>query len=108
MKAPHVIEHLNDVFGPRGTGWRSDHSALEAVPTDCGRVKVVTEVALQYRLSDHGCGRLTWPDSWEYSGGPPRATPRRLRGPRGWEGTPPAELTVAGQRSRIASPRQPQ
>ena len=71
IKAAYVIERLNEVFGPCGAGWRYIHSPFEDVPTDDGRLEVVTEVALQYRLPDDsaGCGRVTWADGWRYGTG---------------------------------------
>lgn len=70
IKAAYVIERLNDAFGPCGTGWRYSHSSFDDVATADGRLEVVTEVALQYRSGDDsaGCGRVTWTDTWEYSG----------------------------------------
>ena len=75
IKAAYVIERLNEVFGPCGTGWRYSHSPFDDVPTDNGRLEVVTEVALQYRVPDGGCGRVTWTDTWEYSGDPQWSEP---------------------------------
>jgi hypothetical protein len=46
IKAAYVIERLNGVFGPCGIGWRYVHSPFEDVPSDDGRLEVVTEVAL--------------------------------------------------------------
>jgi hypothetical protein len=68
IKAAYVIERLNDVFGPCGIGWRYVHSPFEDVPSDDGRLEVVTEVAFQYRLADEdaGCGRVTWTNGWQY------------------------------------------
>jgi hypothetical protein len=68
IKAAYVIERLNEVFGPCGTGWRYAHSPFEDVPSDDGRLEVVTEVALQYRPPDEGsgCGRVTWNNGWQY------------------------------------------
>ena len=69
IKAAYVIERLNEVFGPCGTGWRYTHSPFETVGVDEGRLEVVTEVALQYRSSNGpGCGRASWTTGWEYSG----------------------------------------
>ena len=69
IKAAYVIERLNEVLGPCGTGWRYAHSPFETVGTDEGRLEVVTEVAVQYRTSnDSGCGRVSWTDGWEYGG----------------------------------------
>jgi hypothetical protein len=71
IKAAYVIERLNEAFGPCGIGWRYVHSPFEDVPTDNGRLEVVTEVAFQYRLADEeaGCGRVTWADDWQYDTG---------------------------------------
>ena len=68
IKAAYVIERLNDVFGPCGIGWRYVHSPFVDVPSDDGRLEVVTEVAFQYRLPDEqtGCGRVTWASGWQY------------------------------------------
>ena len=67
IKAAYVIERLNDVFGPCGIGWRYSHSPFEDVPTDDGRLEVVTEVAFQYRVTEEaGCGRVIWDNSWQY------------------------------------------
>jgi hypothetical protein len=68
IKAAYVIERLNDVFGPCGIGWRYAHSPFEDVPSDDGRLEVVTEVAFQYRLPNEGagCGRVIWNNSWQY------------------------------------------
>jgi len=71
IKAAYVIERLNEAFGPCGTGWRYVHCPFEDVPTDDGRLEVVTEVAFQYRLPDDGtgCGRVTWAEGWQYGAG---------------------------------------
>jgi hypothetical protein len=68
IKAAYVIERLNDVFGPCGIGWRYVHSPFEDVPSDDGRLEVVTEVAFQYRLpeGEAGCGRVIWNNGWQY------------------------------------------
>ena len=70
IKAAYVIERLNEVLGPCGTGWRYAHSSFEDVPIDNGRLEVITEVALQYRVTDSGGGRVTWTDGWGYAGDP--------------------------------------
>jgi hypothetical protein len=68
IKAAYVIERLNDVFGLCGTGWRYAHSPFEEVHTDTGRVEIVTEVALQYRLpaatDGTGCSPVKWDNGW--------------------------------------------
>jgi hypothetical protein len=68
IRAAYVIERLNEAFGPCGIGWRYTHNPFEDVPTDDGRLEVVTEVALQYRLADEdaGCGRVSWAQGWQY------------------------------------------
>jgi hypothetical protein len=70
IRAAYVIERLNDVFGPCGVGWRYVHSAFEDVPTDDGRLEVVTEVALQYRFAASndcvGCERVVWDGRWAF------------------------------------------
>jgi hypothetical protein len=68
IKAAYVIERLNDVFGPCGIGWRYVHSPFEDVPSEDGRLEVVTEVAFQYRCADEGtgCGRVIWNNGWQY------------------------------------------
>jgi hypothetical protein len=67
IKAAYVIERLNDVFGPCGIGWRYVHSPFEDVPSDDGRLEMVTEVAFQYRVTEEsGCGRVTWTNGWQY------------------------------------------
>jgi hypothetical protein len=68
IKAAYVIERLNDVLGPCGIGWRYVHSSFEDVPSEDGRLEVVTEVAFQYRLPNEetGCGRVIWNSGWQY------------------------------------------
>ena len=64
IKAAFVIERLNAVFGPCGTGWRYVHSPFEEIHTDSGRTEIVTEVALQYRFNATndcvGCDKVVW------------------------------------------------
>lgn len=65
IKAAYVIERLNDVFGPVGWGWRYAHAEFEVIVTADQRTEIVTEVALQYRVSDddqRGCGPAEWRD----------------------------------------------
>ena len=62
IKAAFVIERLNDVFGPCGSGWRYVHSPFEMLETKNGGIEVVTEVAFQYRLTGEqdGCAPIEW------------------------------------------------
>jgi hypothetical protein len=64
IKAAYVIERLNDVFGPCGIGWRYVHGPFEDVPTDDGRLEIVTETAFQYRFAATndcaGCDKIAW------------------------------------------------
>lgn len=65
IKAAYVIERLNDVFGPAGWGWRYTHAEFEVIVTADQRTEIITEVALQYRISDdqqRGCGPVEWYD----------------------------------------------
>lgn len=67
IKAAYVIERLNDVFGPCGVGWRYVHTPFETVVTGDQRAEILTEVALQYRVSDdeqRGCGPVEWHEGW--------------------------------------------
>jgi hypothetical protein len=42
------------------------HSPFEDVPSDDGRLEVVTEVAFQYRVTEEPrCGRIIWNNSWQ-------------------------------------------
>lgn len=64
IKAAYVIERLNEVFGPCGIGWRYVHSPFQELETGNGRVKIVTEVAFQYRFQATndcaGCDPVGW------------------------------------------------
>ena len=67
IKAAYVIERLNDVFGPCGSGWRYVHAPFENLVMADQRTEILTEVALQYRVSDdeqRGCSPVEWRDSW--------------------------------------------
>ena len=67
IKAAYVIERLNDVFGICGVGWRCVHAPFESIITADERTEILTEVALQYRLSideQRGCPPLEWRDGW--------------------------------------------
>ena len=55
IKAAFVIERLNEVFGLCGEGWRYAHSSITAIGEE-----LMTEVCLQYRVSDGGCGAYRW------------------------------------------------
>lgn len=55
IKAAFVFERLNSVFGLYGTGWRFASSPPEMVGQE-----VSTEVALQYRVAEHGIGAVEW------------------------------------------------
>ena len=74
IKAAFVIERLNDVFGPCGTGWRYVHSPFEEFAN--GRVEIVTEVAFQYRFPATndcaGCDQVVWDaqaNAWAFRNG---------------------------------------
>lgn len=65
IKAAYIFERLNDVFGPVGYGWRYVHSPFETLVTVGEKTEIMTEVALQYRVSDKeqaGCGPIEWHD----------------------------------------------
>jgi len=67
IKAAYVIERLNDVFGPCGVGWRYVHAPFENVVMADQRTEILTEVALQYRVSEdeqRGCSPVEWRDQW--------------------------------------------
>ena len=67
IKAAYVIERLNDVFGLCGVGWRYVHAPFEDLIMADRRTEVLTEVALQYRVSDdeqRGCSPVEWRDGW--------------------------------------------
>jgi hypothetical protein len=64
IKAAYIIERLNQVFSPCGTGWCHAHSPFEELHTDNGRVETVTEVTFQYRFPANndcaGCDQVVW------------------------------------------------
>jgi hypothetical protein len=67
IKAAFIIERLNDVFGTCGTGWRYVHAPFETLVMADERTEILTEVALQYRVStdeQRGCPPLEWRDGW--------------------------------------------
>lgn len=67
IKAAFIIERLNDVFGPCGTGWRYVHAPFENLVMADQRTEILTEVALQYRVAEdeqRGCGPVEWRDGW--------------------------------------------
>jgi hypothetical protein len=67
IKAAYIIERLNDVFGPCGVGWRYIHAPFETLVLADQRTEILTEVALQYRISEsdqQGCGPVEWRDGW--------------------------------------------
>jgi len=67
IKAAYVIERLNDVFGPCGVGWRYVHAPFENLVMADQRTEILTEVALQYRISENdqrGCDPVEWRDGW--------------------------------------------
>ncbi|MGD2177879.1 MAG: hypothetical protein PVG71_08660, partial [Anaerolineae bacterium] len=70
IKAAYVIERLNEAFGPCGIGWRYVHSPFEDVPSEDGRLEIVTEVAFQYHFDATndcaGCDRVVWDDGWTF------------------------------------------
>ena len=99
IKAAFVIERLNEIFGPCGTGWRYVHSPFE-VFTNNGKTEIVTEVAFQYRFHATndcvGCDQVC-------------RTPRPTLGPsvtvaRTTTGASPSSPVVASRQSRSASP----
>jgi hypothetical protein len=49
IKAAFVVERLNEVFGPCGTGWRYAHSPFEWLEGE-----VITEVAKQFQVPEGG------------------------------------------------------
>ncbi len=55
IKAAFVVERLNEVFGPCGCGWRYVHSPFEWLEGE-----VITEVALQFKVTDGGCDPVVW------------------------------------------------
>ncbi|HSN76259.1 MAG TPA: hypothetical protein VL334_14380 [Anaerolineae bacterium] len=55
IKAAFVVERLNEVFGPCGCGWRYVHAPFEMLEGE-----VLTEVALQFRVSEGGCDPVVW------------------------------------------------
>jgi len=67
IKAAYVIERLNDVFGTCGVGWRYVHAPFEVLVTGDERTEILTEVALQFRVSDdeqRGTGPVDWHEGW--------------------------------------------
>ena len=67
IKAAYVIERLSDVFGPCGVGWRYVHAPFESLIMADQRTEILTEVALQYRISEEeqrGCDPVEWRDGW--------------------------------------------
>ncbi len=67
IKAAYVIERLNDVFGTCGVGWRCVHAPFESIITADERTEILTEIALQYRISSdeqRGCPPVEWHDGW--------------------------------------------
>ena len=67
IKAAYVIERLNDVFGPCGSGWRYAHAPFETLVLADQRTEILTEIALQYRVADseqRGCPPVEWRDGW--------------------------------------------
>lgn len=67
VKAAFVFERLNDVFGVCGVGWRYVHAPFESVVMADQRTEILTEVALQFRVSESdqiGCGPVEWRDGW--------------------------------------------
>ncbi len=75
IKAAYVIERLNDVFGPCGQGWRYVHSPFEMLPTSHEGTEIVTEVALQYHVTEeNGCPPILWharKDQWHFQADAP-------------------------------------
>jgi hypothetical protein len=55
IKAAFVVERLNEVFGPCGTGWRYAHSPFEWADGE-----VITEVALQFQVVESGVNGVIW------------------------------------------------
>jgi len=55
IRGAFVIERLNNVFGLLGMGWRYSHSPF----VEHGK-EIVTEVALQYRVTDKGTKPFVW------------------------------------------------
>ncbi len=55
IKAAFVVERLNEVFGPCGCGWRYVHAPFEFLDGE-----VLTEVALQFKVTDGGCDPVVW------------------------------------------------
>lgn len=67
IKAAYVIERLNDVFGTCGTGWRYVHAPFESIVMGDSRAEIITEMALQYRVSEdeqRGCPPVEWNNGW--------------------------------------------
>jgi hypothetical protein len=67
IKAAYVIERLSDVFGTCGIGWRYVHAPFENLIMADQRTEILTEVALQYRISEdeqRGCDPVEWRDGW--------------------------------------------
>jgi len=55
IKAAFVVERLNQVFGPCGAGWRYVHSPFEWMEGE-----VITEVALQFQVTECGGSAVVW------------------------------------------------
>lgn len=55
IKAAFVVERLNQVFGPCGAGWRYVHAPFEWMEGE-----VITEVALQFQVTECGGSAVVW------------------------------------------------
>jgi len=67
IKAAYVVERLSEVFGLCGVGWRYVHAPFENLIMADQRTEILTEVALQYRVSETeqlGCPPVEWRDGW--------------------------------------------